>query len=82
MAIKKRREHNGTFIFSFSIINNNNFNMGREVMFTINAMIKAIAKATAKDKAKKTKAKKGVFFKNKKIAKNAEDMFTKMMGEK
>ena len=24
--------NNGTFIFSFSIINSNNFNMGREVM--------------------------------------------------
>ena len=45
-------------------------------MFTRDAMIKGIAKKT---KAKKTKAKKGVFFKNKKIAKNAEDMFTKMM---
>ncbi len=26
------REYNGTFIFSFSIINSNNFNMGREIM--------------------------------------------------
>ena len=25
-------EYNGTFIFSFSIINSNNFNMGKEVM--------------------------------------------------
>ena len=25
-------EHNGTFLFSFNIINSNNFNMGREVM--------------------------------------------------
>jgi hypothetical protein len=30
--ILKRMQHNGTFIFSFSIINSNNFNMGREVM--------------------------------------------------
>jgi len=51
-------------------------------MFTRNAMIKGIAKATAKDKAKKTKAKKGVFFKNKKIANNVEDLFTKMLGGK
>ena len=29
-----------------------------------------------------TKAKKGVFFKNKKIANNAEDLFTKMLGGK
>jgi hypothetical protein len=26
------REYNGTFIFSFSIINSNCFNMGREIM--------------------------------------------------
>jgi hypothetical protein len=32
MILKKRMQHNGTFIFSFSIINSNNFNMGREVM--------------------------------------------------
>jgi hypothetical protein len=32
-----------------------------------------------KETIKKTKAKKGVFFKNKKIAKNAEDLFTKML---
>jgi hypothetical protein len=30
--ILKRMQHNGTFIFSFSIINSNNFNMGREIM--------------------------------------------------
>jgi hypothetical protein len=30
--ILKRKQHNGTFIFSFSIINSNNFNMGREIM--------------------------------------------------
>ena len=54
----------------------------KETMFTRNAMIKGIAKATAKDKAKKTKVKKGVFFKNKKISNNAEDLFTKMLGGK
>jgi len=59
-----------------------NINQPKETMFTRDAMIKGIAKATAKDKAKKTKAKKGVFFKNKKIAKNAEDLFTKMLGGK
>jgi hypothetical protein len=32
MILKKRKQHNGTFIFSFSIINSNNFNMGREIM--------------------------------------------------
>ena len=32
-----------------------------------------------KETVKKTKAKKGVFFKNKKIAKNAEDLFTKIL---
>ena len=51
-------------------------------MFTKNAMIKGIAKATAKDKAKKLKDKKGVFFKNKKIANNAEDLYTKILGGK
>ena len=30
--LQERREHNGTFIFSFSIINSNNFNIGREIM--------------------------------------------------
>ena len=35
-----------------------------------------------KKQAKKTKAKKGVFFKNKKIANNSEDLFTKMLGGK
>ena len=32
LVLEKKGKHNGTFIFSFSIINNNNFNMGREVM--------------------------------------------------
>ena len=57
-------------------------NKKETMIINIKTVAKGIQKATAKDKAKKTKAKKGVFFKNKKIAKNAEDLFTKMLGGK
>ena len=67
------------YLYEHNHIMLKNINQPKETMFTRNAMIKGIAKATAKDKAKKTKAKKGVFFKNKKIAKNAEDLFTKIL---
>jgi len=32
IELNYKGEHNGTFIFSFSIIYSNNFNMGREIM--------------------------------------------------
>ena len=39
-------------------------------------------KQSPKKRTVETVKKKGVFFKGKKIAKNSEDMFTKMMGGK
>ena len=41
--------------------------------------LKTYNKFCYNSKNKKTKAKKGVFFNNKKIAENAEDLFTKML---
>ena len=64
------------------MLKNTNQPIKETMIINIKTVAKGIQKATDKDKAKKTKAKKGVFFKNKKITKNAEDLFTKMLGGK
>ena len=64
-----------------------NNNQPKEIMTNTNKDLNRFINATQfkqtpiKETIKKTKVKKGVFFKNKKIAKNAEDLFTKILAQ-